>query len=318
MYDPFAAGPYSVATRSIEAHDAARNRTFAIELWHPQTPPAKNEARPLVLYSHPSGGNRRAANFLTTHLASHGYVVAALDHSETFAPELAPKPDETPEQKKARAQTWIANRVPDLRFLLDSILNDASLARELAIDANRIGLAGHSFGGWTVLQTVEEDPRIRAVVAMAPGGNSNPKPGILALTLNFDWHHDVPALYLAGDSDTSIPLEGAIELLERTPSAKRLAVLRGADHLHFMDDVELKHEAVRTMVFPPELAWIPQQMRPIAELCSGENAHLFTRGLALAHFDAALRELPAAQRFWRGDIDAELAARGIDGFIYNP
>jgi len=317
MYDPFAAGPYAVATRAIEAHDAARNRTFAIELWHPAQP-ATNEARPLVLYSHPSGGNRRSAGFLTTHLASHGYVVAALDHSETFAAELAPKPNETPEQKHARAQSWIANRVPDLRFLLDAILNDASLTSELAIDARRVGLAGHSFGGWTVLQTVEEDPRVRAVVAMAPGGNSNPKPGILAVTLNFDWRRDVPTLYLAGDSDTSIPLEGAVELLERTPSAKRLAVLRGADHLHFMDDVEQKHEAVRTMTFPLELAWIPQQMRPIAELCDGETAHVFTRGLALAHFDAALRERPEAQRFWSGDVDAELAARGIDGFIYNP
>jgi predicted dienelactone hydrolase len=39
------------------------------------------------------------ATFLTTHLASHGYVVAALDHSEAFVPELRRPPDETASQK---------------------------------------------------------------------------------------------------------------------------------------------------------------------------------------------------------------------------
>jgi predicted dienelactone hydrolase len=46
---------------------------------------------PLILYSHHAGGSRRAATFLCTHLTSHGYIVAALDHSEVIAPELARK-----------------------------------------------------------------------------------------------------------------------------------------------------------------------------------------------------------------------------------
>lgn len=37
---------------------------------------------PLIVFSHYSGGHRRSATFLCTHLASHGYVVAVLDHSE--------------------------------------------------------------------------------------------------------------------------------------------------------------------------------------------------------------------------------------------
>lgn len=314
-YDPFAAGRYPVAVRALEIADAARNRRFPCTVWYPDA--HGTEKRPLVLYSHPSGGNRNSASFLTTHLASHGYVVAALDHSEVSAPELAPKANETPEQKKARAQAWIASRVPDMRLLLDALLRDATLAPDITIDETRIGLVGHSFGGWTVLQTTEEDPRIRAVVALAPGGNANPKPGILAVTLAFDWNRDVPTLYLAGDSDTSIPLAGTVELLERTPSTKRLVVLRRADHLHFMDGVEERHEAVRAMNFPPELAWIPQEMRPVSELASGAQAHRFVRGLTLAHMDAALRALPAALRFWAGDVDAELAARNIDAFVYH-
>jgi hypothetical protein len=53
-----------------------------------------------------------------------------------------------------------------------------------------------------------------------------------------------------------------------------------------MDDVEEMHETVRKMQFPGEAAWISREMRPIAELCSGDQAHLFVRGLTLCHFDA--------------------------------
>ena len=55
--------------------------------------------------------------------------------------------------------------------------------------------------------------------------------------------------------------------------------------MHFMDNVEETHERVRTMSFPEELSWISREMRPIGELSSGELAHLFVRGLTLAHMD---------------------------------
>jgi predicted dienelactone hydrolase len=65
-------------------------------------------------------------------LSSHGYVVAALDHSEIVAPELARKSGETDDQKMARAEAWIANRVPDIQFLLDHLLNRDSLSQKHA------------------------------------------------------------------------------------------------------------------------------------------------------------------------------------------
>jgi hypothetical protein len=92
-----------------------------------------------------------------------------------------------------------------------------------------------------------------------------------------------------------------------------MIVLRRADHLHFMDNVEQQHEAVRAMPFTGDLAWINKEMRPIAELCSGDEAHLFTRGLALCHMDAMLRHNEAARRLLAGDIEFELAKRGVQG-----
>jgi hypothetical protein len=57
-------------------------------------------------------------------------------------------------------------------------------------------------------------------------------------------------------------------------------------------------------------------MRPASELCSGEQAHTVTRGLALAHLDAALGGGEDAARFLAGDVVAALAARGVDAFAY--
>src|SRR6266487_4605272 len=100
---------------------------------------------------------------------------------------------------------------------------------------------------------------------------------------------DVPALYLAAEDDTPIPLAGVCELFDRTPEPKRMFVLRLADHQHFLDDVEGEHEALRAMTLPAEAAWIPAAMQPITQLCPGEHAHVFVRGLTLGQLDATLR-----------------------------
>jgi hypothetical protein len=85
-----------------------------------------------------------------------------------------------------------------------------------------------------------------------------------------------------------------------------------------MDNVEEVHEAFRTMPVTGELASIQKEMRPIAELCSGEEAHLFVRGLTLCHMDAILRGQEEARLFWIGDIKAEIERRGVDAVVHRP
>jgi predicted dienelactone hydrolase len=322
-YDPFIRGPFPVGVRTIQLADTVRGRLFPCEIWYPADAETRDAAAqpgiwPLIVFSHSSGGGRRQSTFLCTHLSSHGYVVAALDHSEAVAADLARKPDETADQKAARQEAWIANRVPDIRFLLDRLLGDTEWDSEAALDPTRIGIVGHSFGGWTALAAPDVEGRIRAVVALAPAGSSQVKPGILKVKLTFAWGRRVPTLYLVAEDDISLPIAGMYELFERTPATKQMVVLRRADHLHFMDNVEQLHEAVRTMTWPGELAWLPQEMRPIAELCGGQQAHLFVRGLTLCHLDAVLRGQEEAQRFLAGDVVAALAARGIDAIVHKP
>jgi hypothetical protein len=45
-------------------------------------------------------------------------------------------------------------------------------------------------------------------------------------------------LILTGDADVMTPLDGVSEVFSRNPSTKRLLVLAGADHLHFLDEVD--------------------------------------------------------------------------------
>jgi len=326
-YDPFAPGKWAVGVRTIQAADPDRSRLFPVEIWYPARAPAGREpsrdelrdaapaglACPLIIYSHFSGGSRRGASFLSTHLASHGYIVAALDHSEVIAPELArPADGETKQQQAARIDAIVGSRVPDVRFLLDHLLNGGAAA--LGLSVTRVGLAGHSFGGWTVLATADREPRVHAVVAMAPGGSSNPRPGILPLTLDFGWDRELPVLYLTGEEDVAIPLDRVTELFDRTPPPRQMFVLRQADHQHFADDVEGSHEALRAMELPGDAAWLPGAMRPASELCPGDEAHAFTRGLALAHLDAALRRCDLAEAILAAGAKDALAARKIGGY----
>lgn len=327
QYDPFARGRFPVGVHTFHALDTARNRLFPCEVWYPaavqhtgqdmaaatqdsftalpgDTPRSQMAVRnaaalpgryPLILFSHSSGGQRHQATFLCTHLSSHGYIVAALDHSEVIAPELRRREGETSEQKLARVDAWIANRVPDIRFLLDQMLSSTAWKAEVTIDPARIGIVGHSFGGWTALATPEVEGRIRAVVALAPGGSSQPPPNMIPAKLTFLWGRDVPTLYLVAENDTALPLAGMYELFERTQATKQLVILRRADHEHFGDEIE-------------------QQ----AEFCSREQAHLFVRSLTLCHLDAHVRQEAAAQRFWGGDVAAELAVRGVDAIVPRP
>jgi dienelactone hydrolase len=349
-YEPFARGSFTVGVRTIEVLDAARDRQFPCEVWYPavaqhtgeditpdtqdsytvplsDTPRVQAAVRnadtlagtyPLIVFTHGSArGARRMSTFLCTHLSSHGYLVAALDHSELVAKEFTLRGDESKEERLARANGIIASRVPDVEFLLDHVLNGATSDWGIRLDPERVGIVGYSLGGWTALAATSEDRRIRAVVALAPSGSSRPKPGILSPKLNFDWGRDVPALYLVAENDTMTPLDGEYELFERTRATKQMVVLRNADHSHFLDNAEQEHENARNMQWPGDLSWIPKEMRPIAELCSEEEAHLFTRGLTVSHFDANLKQLQEARRFLAGDdLEAELAAHHIRAFLH--
>jgi len=348
-YDPFTRGAFPVGVRTLTISDAARERTLPTELWYPATdavagqdvaaatrdqyelipgfPAVWQEAvrdaaprpgsYPLVLFSHGFGGHRRQTTFLCTHLASHGYVVAAVDHVGNTIHDILQLMlqqaggaviDDTPELLAQH----IAARPADVVCALDRLLAGADPAIAPLIDRTRIGMCGHSFGGWTTLMVAKRDARIGAALPLAPaGGGSHMPVQPLIDALDFDWGRDVPTTYLVAERDSLLPLYGMRELLARTRSSKRLLVLDNADHMHFCDRAEEMHEMFRAMPPPGAFAEVAKHVPPIGDLVGEASAYLFVNGLGLAHFDAVLRRNEAALSLLDNAV-AESRARGVE------
>ena len=75
--DPAKAGPFPIIVETRAYRDDARNRPLRTEIWRPSAPMRS----PVVLFSHGFAGTRLQSKFICSHLASHGYVVAAPDHA---------------------------------------------------------------------------------------------------------------------------------------------------------------------------------------------------------------------------------------------
>ena len=350
-YDPFERGNFPVGVRTFIWSDPSRgDRPLTVEVWYPATeahrgqdlseatrdayelipgfPPGWQEAvrdaaprpgpYPLVVFSHGFGAHRRQSTFLCTHLASHGYVVAAMDHTgntivETVQMMMAAQMGGPAPDPAAILSEVIPARPVDVSFVIDRLL--AGVDGVPTIDAARIGMSGHSFGGWTTLMVAGSDARVRAALPLAPAGGWTPLPAeSLQRALVLDWGRDVPTLYLVAESDTILPLRGMHELYQRTMSPKRMVVLTNADHMHFCDQVEQIHELFRMMP-PPIFDQVASAIKPIGELCAPDSAYHFVRGLGLAHMDAHVRALEPAAHFLGGDLVAALRARGVTAAI---
>lgn len=96
---------------------------------------------PLILVSHGSGSRAAHMAWLGSTLAANGAIVAAVDHNGSADEELHSRP--TPSDHFG----W--ERAIDLRVVLDQLLEDPTFGP--AIDRDRIGAAGFSLGGTTVL-----------------------------------------------------------------------------------------------------------------------------------------------------------------------
>ena len=348
-YDPFSRGPHAVGVRTVDLTDASRSRYLPVEVWYPAVasnlgrdideatmdhydmlpgfPPLKQAAVrdaemktgrcPVVIFSHGFGGHRRQSTFFCTHLASHGYVVAAMDHTGNTVMDMAqmtlavmmgePMPDPGP-----MVADLIVTRPADVSFVLDRLLAGDLGIDAASLDPTRVGMAGHSFGGWTTLKVTGLDSRVKAALPMAPAGGKSPLPtGPLGDALDFEWGRDVPTLYLVADKDSLLPLEGMLELYDRQRGTTRMAVLGNADHMHFCDEVEATHEMFRTMPPPGPFAVIAAGLPAASELSPGLHAYDFNRALGLAHMDAVLGGNEEAAAFLASDIPAVFRERGI-------
>ena len=94
---------------------------------------------PLIVLSHGTGGAGIALAWLGTALAADGYIVAAVNHPGNNAIDGY--------TVQGFTLWWL--RARDLSAVIDGMLADPTFGPR--IDRNRIGAAGHSLGGYTVI-----------------------------------------------------------------------------------------------------------------------------------------------------------------------
>jgi predicted dienelactone hydrolase len=351
-YDPFSRGslPVGVQTRTLSPTTASGDDApLTVELWYPASehhrgqdldpahkdrfevlpgfPTGAQDAvrdaapadgrYPVIGFSHGFGTDRRQSSFLCTHWASHGYVVCAPDHPGNTMRHMTAA-------FMAAATTGVfpdifadvgrvARRRP--RDLLRAIAElDAFGSAGALADATVIGVAGHSFGGWTALTAAARAPNVRGVLALAPaGGRTNTSSEIgatLADELELRWHERVEAMVVAADRDSLLPLAGMHDIFGRIEATKRMFVLLDADHMHFCDRPRVAHEMFR-MVPGLAASFAASHMPPFSELSPADHALTALRGLGLAHFDATLAQRDQARSFLDEDAMSALSRRGI-------
>ncbi len=198
-------------------------------------PPQYSEgAFPLVIVSHGYVGSRLLLTYLTENLASKGYIVVAIDHTESTFKDAG------------GFQSTLLNRAKDALFVLNQM---AELGKKGSksflsglVDANNTALIGYSMGGYGVLNAsgagysakmdttfasmtggskaiksrlasnpeyrASIDARIKAVVAFAPWGMQRgtwDSEGLKGLK--------VPTFFIAGSQDDISGYEDGIKAI---------------------------------------------------------------------------------------------------------
>jgi predicted dienelactone hydrolase len=287
-------GPYAVTeVPDVVLHDAKRNKDLHVRVFYPNDP----GPFPVIVFSHGAGGSQSCCDALTRHWAAFGYVT------------LQPTHDDSVSQRRNSGEHGVnllsgvhdalknpafwQSRPQDISFLLDSLpaLQERISALAGKLDAQRIGVGGHSMGAFTAdaiagalvdlpghPATNFADPRVRAVLLLSPQG-----PGEFGLT-DHSWDHvSVPLLSMTGSLDKAANREGPdwkkIPFDRSQPGDKYHAFIDGANHMSFI--------SARTLL-PGRAA-------------QGEMILAYTNSAALAFWDGYLKGDAKAKAYLRSN-----------------
>ncbi len=151
-----------------EPENAAQMFAFSISNAAMRT----NEAAyPVAVYSHGWGSFRRRNTEMAQELASHGYIVAAMDHIDSFLSvfpdgRLVEGIDSSLPYTEEVATRTLPDRVTDIIVVLDELtrLNQDGSMFAGRMDLARVGGFAHSAGVATIAEAARVDERIKALV----------------------------------------------------------------------------------------------------------------------------------------------------------
>ncbi len=238
-------GSYEAITRNPEIIAELHGRAV-----RDAEPDASAGLYPLVVISHGHPGNRFLLSHTAENLASKGYIVASIDHTDSTYESVQ------------NFQSTLYNRPMDQRFVIDTLAaysGNADFPILGLIDGENVGVVGYSMGGYGLVNNLgggysddivgsfiappndllaehatgnpdyrgKLDSRIKAGVAVGPWG----------MNANF-WREEdlagieVPTFYIAGSADTvSGYLNGTRAIYEGAVNSDRyLLTFKNAGH----------------------------------------------------------------------------------------
>ena len=215
---------------------------------------------PVIVISHGYTGYRTLMFYLGEHLASHGYVVAAIDHTDSTNKDV-----NFAENPYSGFPSTLLNRSRDQVLTLNSISENTFFKEN--VDASKAGVIGYSMGGYGAVSTVggcyafndqtaatftgTQDPKTAALIKEAlntcAGGKASSEEALpawkaaLALAPWGGQHQlfdvqslnniKVPVLYVAGDNDDISGYDGIKWLFDNTGSKEsKLLTIKNARH----------------------------------------------------------------------------------------
>ncbi|OPC78262.1 hypothetical protein B4N89_39485 [Embleya scabrispora] len=266
---PYMSAALSRVVFGSDALAGVRTRAFL------DAPPRRRSA-PLVVVSPGFGGSRTSLTASAEELASHGYVVAVVDHTYEAPVEF---PDGRLEPCRicvgipddARV---VRTRAADIGFVIDRLTApDAGLS----VDARRIGVFGHSMGGAAAVEALRTDRRIDAAVDL--DGNFWTEPPAAGI--------DRPVLLLGAQRvRTGTPDANWQGMWDRLTGPRRWLDVPAGGHYTFCDMPWIVDRfGIRDGVPPDEAAWQYGTL-------GGDRATAITRAYVRAFLDRHLRGRP--------------------------
>lgn len=356
---PPAANPYSMESKTIPVgvipaavlHDSQRNKDLEMSIEYP----THEGPYPVVIFSPGYGSSRSDYVGLSAYWASHGYVVIKPSHADAGTlrettrerveeqrpqgRERRQRPTAQPQQpavfRPDPAEMWQTqkpedwrNRVADITFIIDSLPKLVEQYPEIKerVDANRIGVGGHSYGAFTALligglrasNVSLADPRVKAIEAMSPPGPSSDR----GLT-NESWANlRIPTLFLTGSRDFGATESEDVAWRKQgyelsPPGDKWFVSIAGAGHSSFTGRLgeplfAPNQPAPYPTNRPPIGGAYPQQQpmrtQPGAAPFLGQTTTV--RTISLAFWDAYLKNDSAGREYLnklkiRGDVQVD-------------